>query len=1021
MPKELPRMDSEKYSVSSMLFCGPQRLNLSLTRNQSNDNRIIWSHGPRVARLVQFNSYCDLHVIVTVVAAPLQYLTSMYPSYCPFRSSVASSQFCPGKVPQRGGDKGGGYDFDCTRIRPLVLAKGCDSWDLHASLLVVPLSLLSHFSLLLSFSLSRRRIALYTPDLTSFYTTKSSYREHILTCKMAKQAKFGIGAGMEQFRHIGEVVGSLKALMVLQDEIEINQRQCRLIVDMFSLAMETIAEEIRQNLKLEERNTKWKPLEHPLRELCRVLKEGELYIRKCLDSKEWLGKAMSLSNNRDCVEFHIHNLLCYFPAVMEAIESAGEVSGLDPDEKEKKKTMLARKYDVEWNDPKLFQWRFGKQYLVPGEICKQLENAWREDRWRVMEAIKEKSQKKIVSKSQHHLADLLLKKMLNGSEIGPITLLIGSKDYQVRRRLGRGREFKEIQWLGQSFALRQLQGERQMHEANVFSLLLLSHPNILQLLCAFYDEEKQEFSLVMELMTKNLWTYMKENCGPRRQILFSVPVVVDLMLQIARGMEYLHSKNIYHGHLNPGNILLKARNSQEGYFQAKISGFGLACLNDINNGGGNEEHNPLTWYAPEVLTQLERSGNASSCGSEKGDAYSFGMICFELLTGKVPFEDNHLQGDRTKENIKAGERPLFPYSTPKYLVTLIKKCWQTEAAQRPSFSSICRILRYTKKFLAMNTELEPNAPPVDFCDLETTFLKCLSTDGASSVSQIPYQMFAYKVTEKEKMNQNSAKDKFCEPCTCRIDQSSASEDDNASVVEDPLPLLIDPPSLSADTQSLYSQVPPLFRKTARINEQTQVKTKKDQGTSKFQVITSLPSSLSNRVLRTTKPSLAPSSLSPGRNRPPLVSESDSRNSKWNQSPSVPIPSSSVRRKKYEGFLSDSKATLMLKKKVQSSLTLTNVTCSSKMKKSQLTNPCPSPGGLRRANTDTNLKGLTKSCTSKRPGTNGLTTDNNGLKMTKGRFLSDTESSFVKKRASLSPFGYSLLSPYTRTTCGHVSD
>lgn len=81
---------------------------------------------------------------------------------------------------------------------------------------------------------------------------------------------------MEQFRHIGEVVGSLKALMVLRDEIQINQRQCCLILDIFGLAMETIAEEIRQNLKLEERNTKWKALEFPLRELCRVLKEGEL-------------------------------------------------------------------------------------------------------------------------------------------------------------------------------------------------------------------------------------------------------------------------------------------------------------------------------------------------------------------------------------------------------------------------------------------------------------------------------------------------------------------------------------------------------------------------------------------------------------------------------------------------------------------------------------------------------------------------------------------------------------------------
>jgi len=644
---------------------------------------------------------------------------------------------------------------------------------------------------------------------------------------------------MEQFRHIGEVVGSLKALMVLRDEIQINQRQCCLILEIFSLAMDTIAEEIRQNLKLEERNSKWKPLEFPLRELCRVFKEGGHYIRQCLDSKDWLGKAITLSHHRDCVEFHIHNLLCYFPAVIEAIEIAGEVSGLHPEEKAKKKVILDRKYDVEWNDPELFQWRFGKQYLVPRGICKRLENAWREDRWRLIEAIKDKEGggSAAFRKSEHGVADMLLKKLLNGSEIAPIAVLVGSKDYQVRRRLGQRREFKEIQWLGQSFAMRNFHGEREAHQAEVSSLLSLSHPNILQYLCGFYDEEKQEFCFVMELMNKDLWTYMRENCGPRRQILFSVPVVVDLMLQIARGMEYLHAQGIYHGQLNPYNIYLKSRNSQEGYFQAKVAGFALPS---VKNGGADaSDFNPLTWYAPEIVSRLEQTQNDRASSSEKADAYSFGMICFELLTGKVPFEDSHLRGDRMMQNIKVGERPLFPYRSPKYLVSLIKKCWQTDPSQRPSFSSICRILRYIKKFLAMNSEsqvINPElndleVPPVDCCEIETTFLKSSSTESSScvsAVSQIPYEMFAYKVVEKEKMN---PKDECCEHhrkdgCRSESDEPSAvCDDDNASIVEDPLPQT--PRSVCDDARSVSSQVP--FKKTVRIKKQTHVKTKNDQG------------------------------------------------------------------------------------------------------------------------------------------------------------------------------------------------
>lgn len=145
-------------------------------------------------------------------------------------------------------------------------------------------------------------------------------------------------AEMEQFRQVGEVVGGLKALMVLKHDIPINQRQCCLLFDMFVLAFETISDEIRQNLRLDDRSINWKPLEYPMKELYRVFKEGEQYIRFCLDFNNWWGKAISLHLNRDCVEFHIHNLLTCFPVVIEAIETVAEFSV----------TELER-YAVAWN------------------------------------------------------------------------------------------------------------------------------------------------------------------------------------------------------------------------------------------------------------------------------------------------------------------------------------------------------------------------------------------------------------------------------------------------------------------------------------------------------------------------------------------------------------------------------------------------------------------------------------------------------------------------------------------------
>ncbi|KAG6388247.1 hypothetical protein SASPL_153448 [Salvia splendens] len=566
---------------------------------------------------------------------------------------------------------------------------------------------------------------------------------------------------MDQLRQVGEVVGSVKALMILKHEISINQRQCCLLADMMQLAFDMISEEMRRSLRLDEKATKWKPLERPLKELHCVFKEAECHIRYCLDIKNWWGKAISLHANRDCVEMHVHNVLSCFTVVIEAIETAAEISGSDEREQQRKRVALLHKYDHECDDPKIFLWKFGKQFLVPAEISSRIEIAWREDRWLLSEKVGERKDEK----SEQKLAELLLRKLNDVETLKKVmssSILVGAADYQVKRRLGSGypsgpSHLKEIHWLGESFGLRTFVGEVAPLLPEVSSLLSLSHPNILQHLCAFYDEGRKEGYLVMDLMSKDLASYVKEHSGQKNRVPFTIPVAVDIMLQIARGMEYLHSKKMCHGDLNPSNILLKERNSATGGFDVKVSGFGISAIRSC----ASRSPRPVAadadiWLAPEVLAEL--GGKCSGSYSEKADVYSFGMLCFELLTGKVPFEDGHLQGEQMATNVMAGERPLFSRPTPKYLTNLTKKCWQTSPALRPSFSSICRILRYIKKILIISPEHgHPHSPPplVEYCDMEAAYLKKFEEEGSGNlapVTQIPFQMLAYKIIEKEKTN-----------------------------------------------------------------------------------------------------------------------------------------------------------------------------------------------------------------------------------------------------------------------------
>jgi hypothetical protein len=68
------------------------------------------------------------------------------------------------------------------------------------------------------------------------------------------------------------------------------------------------------------------------------------------------------------------------------------------------------------------------------------------------------------------------------------------------------------------------------------------------------------------------------------------------------------------------------------------------------------------------------------------------MLCFEVLTGDVPFKDKPLVS--LLESIRDGVRPQLPDADycPDYLCALIEKCWATNAVERPQFPVILQLL-----------------------------------------------------------------------------------------------------------------------------------------------------------------------------------------------------------------------------------------------------------------------------------------------------------------------------------------
>eukprot|EP01025_Chloroclados_australasicus_P025007 TRINITY_DN25029_c0_g1_i3.p1 TRINITY_DN25029_c0_g1~~TRINITY_DN25029_c0_g1_i3.p1 ORF type:complete len:628 (+),score=-7.18 TRINITY_DN25029_c0_g1_i3:216-1886(+) len=157
--------------------------------------------------------------------------------------------------------------------------------------------------------------------------------------------------------------------------------------------------------------------------------------------------------------------------------------------------------------------------------------------------------------------------------------------------------------------------------------------------------------------------------------------MIKLACEIAQGMKYLHELGIVHRDLNPRNVLI---GDDE---KAKIADFGFSAKinKDYNSDGGT-----LQYMAPERLNPQQ--GKLITDDDKKADVYSFGMLLYEALTWKIPWEKDFEHVIKSK--VLEGTRPPIPdqLQASKVLVKLIDQCWQQLPIERPSFEYIVQYL-----------------------------------------------------------------------------------------------------------------------------------------------------------------------------------------------------------------------------------------------------------------------------------------------------------------------------------------
>ncbi|AXI24711.1 serine/threonine protein kinase [Methanofervidicoccus sp. A16] len=153
---------------------------------------------------------------------------------------------------------------------------------------------------------------------------------------------------------------------------------------------------------------------------------------------------------------------------------------------------------------------------------------------------------------------------------------------------------------------------------------LLNHPNIVKLYNAYEEPIPHIEMEYIEGITLNGKVIRDLGKYPK-------PVdekkTLDLIRGIAKGLKHAHSKQIYHRDLKPQNILITPD------LTPKITDWGLAKIGAISTSATTTKGLTLLYAAPEQLDE-ETYGHTD----HRTDIYQLGLIFYELLTGKLPYE-----------------------------------------------------------------------------------------------------------------------------------------------------------------------------------------------------------------------------------------------------------------------------------------------------------------------------------------------------------------------------------------------
>eukprot|EP00294_Goniomonas_avonlea_P017723 CAMPEP_0114560308 /NCGR_PEP_ID=MMETSP0114-20121206/11390_1 /TAXON_ID=31324 /ORGANISM="Goniomonas sp, Strain m" /LENGTH=675 /DNA_ID=CAMNT_0001745845 /DNA_START=219 /DNA_END=2246 /DNA_ORIENTATION=+ len=256
-------------------------------------------------------------------------------------------------------------------------------------------------------------------------------------------------------------------------------------------------------------------------------------------------------------------------------------------------------------------------------------------------------------------------------------------ELKISNKIGGG-SYKTVfigSWRGTRVAIGQLskaaaeQTDLDEFRHELHLLAQLRHPNIVTLLGASTSPEAPAMCVVTELMSRgSLYDVIHKNKLPLSQ-----QVKWEIMVDMCRGLNFLHHSQVWHRDIKSLNILIDDK------YTAKLTDFGLSKKKEVEEGAPSMVQTKCgtsLWMAPEIMEGKPYNAALS-------DVYAMGLVCYEVVEGRLPYD--HVQNDFQLmiEVCQKGNKPKINNpDCPKGLLDLLNWMWNRDPESRPDMDIV---------------------------------------------------------------------------------------------------------------------------------------------------------------------------------------------------------------------------------------------------------------------------------------------------------------------------------------------